>query len=330
MKLKLTGVLMISFAAAILLTACEKENYVNDEGNLVPKTVELDPSLPSITVNGAKLHAEAFGPADSALLIVIHGGPGTDYRSLLKCKEFTKQNYRVVFYDQRGTGLSQRFPKSVYNLQLAYDDLAGVIAHYKTSPNQKVFLLGHSWGAMLATAYINKYPTAVNGAILAEPGGFKWNDVEDYITRLQKLNLFSEHLNDVVYIDQFLTGKKDEHAILDYKFLLSSEAETGTIGNEDRIPSWRYGAVTSKAYLEIGKKEKPDWTTNLKSFTTKVLFIYSERNKAYGVDHAVKVSAAYPNVQLFKALGAGHDMFSFTTGFNNSYPVMLTYLNALK
>lgn len=317
--------------SVLLLTGCTKEKYINEPGNLVQKTVDQDPALPAITVNGAMLHAEAFGPADSAMIVVLHGGPGSDYRYLLNCKAFADQGYRVVFYDQRGAGLSQRFPYASFSMQDQYDDLNAIVAHYRTSPTQKVFLLGHSWGAMLATAYINQNPTAVQGVVLGEPGGFIWQDVLDYVSRSRKLDFFGEDLNDAVYMEQYLSGKQDEHAILDYKFGLWAAAESGTsIGNEGVLPTWRGGAVTFNAYFDIGETQKPDWTTNLDQFTTKVLFIYSENNEAYGLTHAQKVSAAYPNVELFKTNGAGHDMLSFPTGWANTYPVMLNYFNNLK
>jgi len=61
--------------AFVLLVSCEKELEINEPGNLVPKTVVEDANLPSIEVNGAKLHAQAFGPKDSTLIVCIHGGP---------------------------------------------------------------------------------------------------------------------------------------------------------------------------------------------------------------------------------------------------------------
>ncbi|WP_416865261.1 MAG: alpha/beta hydrolase [Imperialibacter sp.] len=313
-----------------IFSGCQDDLDINDSGNLVPKTVDENASLPSVSLNNALFHAEAFGPADGPLLVVLHGGPGSDYRYLLNCKEFANQGYRVVFYDQRGTGLSQRFPKSHYTMQVAYDDLSGIISHFRSDANQKVFLLGHSWGAMLASAYINQYPSAIDGAILAEPGGLVWKDVEDYITRSRKFKYFGESLNDAVYADQFVTGKTDQHAILDYKFMLLTSQESSEIGNEGSLQEWRGGAVTFDAYLEIGDKQKPDWTTNLNKYTTQVLFIYSANNKAYGLQHAQKVSAPYPSVKLFETEGAGHDMLSFPTGWNNTYPVMLDYLNSMK
>ena len=315
------------------LWGCTKENRINEEGNLVPKTVEQDPTLPSLPVNGSLLHAETFGNPDSALLVVLHGGPGSDYRYLLNCKEFANQGYRVVFYDQRGSGLSKRHSKSSYNIQVMLDDLSGVIAHHRKSPAQKVFLLGHSWGAILATAYIDKYPTAINGVILAEPGGFIWEDIDSYVSRSRDIKITSELVNDFLYSGQFITGKKDEHAILDYKYALLSASDgdrDNPIGNEGSLPFWRSGAIVNQALFEIGENENPNWTTHLSQFHTKVLFVYSERNRAYGLAYAQKVSSAYPNVQLLKVNGAGHDMLSFPTGWNNFYPVALNYLNSLK
>jgi len=332
MKIKL---LTLSFVitAIVIMSACTKERMINEAGNLVPKTVEQDATIPSITENGTQLHAEALGHPDSALLVILHGGPGSDYRYLLNCKAFSNQGYRVVFYDQRGSGLSKRHPKDSYSLQLMYDDLSAVITHYKTSPSQKVFLLGHSWGAMLATAYINQFPTRINGVVLAEPGGFVWQDVLDYVKRSRSIKFTSELFNDLLYADQFLTGKESEHAILDYKYSLLSAADgnkDNPTGDEGRTAGWRPGAIVNKALFDIGERDKPDWTKNLSQYTTKVLFVYSENNKAYGLAHAQKVSSAYRNVQLLKVNGAGHNMISFQTGWNNFYLTALAYLNSLK
>ena len=328
-----TKSLLTALFSGLLFCACEPELSIHEPGNLVAKTADQDASVPSINVNGAQLHAEAFGNPNDPMVVVLHGGPGADYRYLLNCKEFANDGFRVIFYDQRGAGLSERFPYSTYTMQVLYDDLTAVISYYKTSPTQRVFLLGHSWGAMLATAYINQYPGIINGAILGEPGGFKWDDVEDYLSRSRDFRLLGEGLNDAVYMEQFITAKQNDHAVLDYKFDLwaaADEEEDSPTGNEGKLPYWRSGAVTSNAYIDWAEEHRPDWTTNLQQYTTKVLFIYSENNLAYGLAHAQKVSSAYSNVQLFETLDAGHDMLSFPRGWNNTYPVMLEYLNSLK
>lgn len=87
----------LSIISATLLTffvfGCEKELSINDDGNLVPKTVEQDTSLPSIIVNNTQLHTEAFGNPANPMLVILHGGPGSDYRYLLNCKAFASQGY---------------------------------------------------------------------------------------------------------------------------------------------------------------------------------------------------------------------------------------------
>lgn len=316
--------------AGFWISSCDKEDTA-EPGALVPLTVDENPSLPSISVNNTKLHAEAFGNANDAMIIILHGGPGADYRSLLHCKELAQDGYFVVFYDQRGSGLSKRHHKDEYTIQLMLDDLTAVINHYRTSPTQKVFLLGHSWGAMLATAYINSYPATINGVVLAEPGGLTYEDTKTYISKSKPIKPFNENTNDVFYTDQFITGKKNEHEILDYKFALSSAysmSSDNITGNAGKYPFWRYGAVVQSAMFTIAQNDGFDWTTDLNLFPTKVLFLYSELNQAYGFDYAQKISSAYPNVEMKEIIGSGHEMLYF--GWEQVHSVVLEYFNSLK
>lgn len=316
--------------AFLSLMSCEKELDINEPGNLVPKTVIEDPSLPSITVNGTKLHAETYGNPDNSMVVFLHGGPGSDYQNGLNVKQLANNGYYVVFYDQRGTGLSQRHDKNSYSIQLYLDDLTSVIEHYRTSPNQKVFLFGHSWGAMLTAAYINVYPDRIDGAIFAEAGGFNKQLLDEYGETSRKLNLFSEITNDVLYYDQFLTGSENEHPILDYKLAIASSfsyAEGNNEGVEGPSPFWRNGAVVFQAFTDISEDEGFDFTTNLNQFQTKVLFIYGENNESYGLNFAQKEAAFFPNTQIIQINDTGHEMIYFK--WNSVYPVVLNYLNSL-
>lgn len=318
----------------MLFYSCTKERYIETSGNLVPKTVDEDTTLPSISINGALLHSEALGDPDSSIILVLHGGPGSDYRYLLNCKAFANNGYRVIFYDQRGSGLSQRFPRKSYSdMQILFDEMTGVINHYKTHPGQKVFLLGHSWGAMLATAYINRYPAGnatiptINGAVLCEPGGFIWKDVKEYVSNSRGFGLSSEFLNDATYLDQFITGKEDQHEILDYK--LGIVAMGNSITGESNELFWRNGAEINNGLYDMGEKQQPNWTANLSLYSTKVLFIYSENNQVYGINWAKKITAPYQNIELFKAANVGHSMLSDAVGWNTCYPKILAYFNSL-
>jgi len=322
-------------SVAFLLLSCENA-LIDEPGNLVPPTVDQDPTLPSITVNGAMLHAEAFGPPGGSMVVCIHGGPGGDYRYMLNCGDLADQGYRVVLYDQRGSGLSQRFSKDSYTdlglgaLDLLYDELSGVIANYRTSPDQDVFLLGHSWGAILATGYTGKNPEAVQGLVVWEPGGLEWDDIVDYVEESNSFNLWGETLNDATYLDQFMTGNENDHEILDYKMAMRTSKNDIT-GDDSTQPNsfWRSGAVLSAALLEIGEDYEPDFSEGINNFNVPVLFFYSEMNEAYPDSWAQKISGAYNSTEISQVLGVGHDdMIKDNTAWSEqTLPRILTYLS---
>lgn len=322
--------------AGIAFTSCKKERLMKEPGNLVPKTVDQDLTLPSITVNGARLHSESYGPPDSTMIIAIHGGPGGDYRYMLNCRDLADAGYRVVFYDQMGSGLSQRFPKSHYSqspMDLIYNELSGVITHYRRSPSQKVVLLGHSWGAILASGYAGKYPANVQGMILCEPGGLKWEDIKTYVSKSRSFSFFGELLNDATYSDQFVTIKgKDEHEVLDYKMALFASKNEIT-GEDNTRPGsfWRSGAVISNALFEYGEKNTIDFSEGIGNFQKPVLFFNSEFNKAYPDSWMQKITQVYPRIRLETISGVGHDgiVSDESKWHTATRPLVINYLKSL-
>lgn len=146
----------------------------------VAETVAQDSTISHITIDDVVFHAETHGNDTARTIIVIHGGPGQDYRYLLPLKSLS-DNYRVVFYDQRGTGLSPRVDASELTLQSSIEDLDRIVNYY--CPDEKVNILGHSWGAMLGSAYLGKHPEKVHKIILAEPGFLTSEMAEEFMLR---------------------------------------------------------------------------------------------------------------------------------------------------
>jgi proline iminopeptidase len=305
----------------------------SEDGNLVPPTVDNDPTLPRIALNGTLFHAETFGDPSAPVIIMLHGGPGNDYRELIRLRQAVdgvrlEDRHFVVFWDQRGTGLSRRHdPKDV--TQADYDaDLEAIVDHY--SPSRPVVLIGHSWGGMYATSYIAKHPDRVAGAVLMEPGplnGALDNEISGGIT----VDYGSKWLNDYVWAQT--TVSPDDHARMDYDRLL------GMVGNPspgyhlsttDRMPVWRLGAVAYAAVTKSGTsggKAVYDFTQGLASYQRPVLFEASELDTVIGVDFQKRQMAFYPNAQLVVIPGAGHD-FQWTLPEVTLRPVF-SYLAAI-
>lgn len=132
----------------------------------VPRTTQFNDSIPYTKINNYKFHTEIFGKTESTPIIVVHGGPGIDYEYLKPLKNLSK-DYRVIFYDQRGTGLSPRVEKKFLTLEQNVEDLHSIAEHF--SNGKKVKIIGHSWGAMLTVGFLSKYPETVSQAVIVEP-----------------------------------------------------------------------------------------------------------------------------------------------------------------
>jgi len=133
----------------------------------VPATLGPGSEQPTLQLNQATFHVQTFGEPSQPPLLVVHDGPGGDHRSLLPLKALADSHY-VIFYDQRGTGLSPRVPNAQLSIELALQDLEAFVLHY--GKGRPVALLGHGWGGMLAASYAVREPARVSRLMLAEPG----------------------------------------------------------------------------------------------------------------------------------------------------------------
>lgn len=180
----------------------------------VPKTTQLDESLPYTEIDGYKFHTEIFGNPKSTPIIVVHGGPGGDYEYLKSLKALS-QDYRVIFYDQRGTGLSPRVDKEYLTLENNLDDLHSVIQYF--SREGKVKLIGHSWGGMLVTAYLATYPEKVSQAVIVEPGMLYPMSAKAFVACMKESQSICDMFALIRYITVYpFVSKNDGHEGFDY------------------------------------------------------------------------------------------------------------------
>lgn len=115
-----------------------------------------------IEVNGASLFCKTMGRGSP--LIVLHGGPGFSHDHLLPLSKLARDNF-LIFYDQRGGGKStgEITPETI-NLGTFIDDLDAIRKAYKLD---KIAILGHSWGGLLAMHYAIAHPEHVEKVILS-------------------------------------------------------------------------------------------------------------------------------------------------------------------
>jgi proline iminopeptidase len=286
-----------------------------EPGNLVPSTVAEDRSLPAIEMNGARFHLETLGNPANPVIVFLHGGPGGDYRSLLKLAERANgyslaDDHFLVYWDQRGSGLSERQNKDVLTADVFVNDLNTLIERY--SPGRRVFLIGESWGGMFATRYINQYPQRVAGAVLIEPGPLDGATMERLKGDIAPIALGAEWLNDYAWSSQFLSP--DDHARMDYERAIGMKDGQPRFHQSTTNPavSWRLGAVASRYVTKNGQNDKGvftyDFTTSLSAYIRPVLFIAGSWSEVLGPSLQEKQILRYPSASLKVVDGAGHDV----------------------
>ena len=103
--------------------------------------------------------------ADGGLpLVALHGGPGSTSLGLQVLEPLADER-RVVFYDQLGCGnSSQPSDPSLWTVELFVAELANL---REALGLERIHLLGHSWGGMLALEYMLTQPAGVESLVLS-------------------------------------------------------------------------------------------------------------------------------------------------------------------
>ena len=101
-----------------------------------------------IPTNGIILHTVLDGPEDGPVVLLLHGFPEFWYGWRRQIPALAAAGFRVLAPDQRGYNLSDR-PRalSAYSLDALANDALGLI---DASGRERVYLVGHDWGAMVA------------------------------------------------------------------------------------------------------------------------------------------------------------------------------------
>jgi proline iminopeptidase len=120
-----------------------------------------------IQVPGGPVWYKVTGSGDGIPLLALHGGPGGTSCDFAQLDPLGKQR-PVVRYDQLGTGRSGRPDDSSRWTVEHYVEELDVVRH--ALGLERVHLLGHSWGASLAAAYVqSKGTNGIESVIFSSP-----------------------------------------------------------------------------------------------------------------------------------------------------------------
>ena len=110
-----------------------------------------------------KLYVEESGSPEGIPVLFVHGGPGGGTRTSDRCF-FNPEKYRIILFDQRGSG--QSTPHALLennNTQALIEDIETIRTSLKID---RWVVFGGSWGSALGLLYAQAYPELVMGLIL--------------------------------------------------------------------------------------------------------------------------------------------------------------------
>ena len=96
-------------------------------------------------------------------VVILHGGPGISHNYMTDIAKGLDNQFRFIFYDQRGVGLSYSYSKAAISMEKNVQDVEKL---RKALGVEKLNLISHSAGTYLAMSYLQMYPQNVKNLVL--------------------------------------------------------------------------------------------------------------------------------------------------------------------
>jgi proline iminopeptidase len=145
-----------------------------------------DPLTPPATTGpqwrvAPNIELHHFEQGSGTPILVVHGGPGFPPTRPWQAGTLLSGDFRLIYYHQRGCGLSSRpiqsfqnqdMPGNMRNLHQTLGlpaQIADIERIRRILGIEKLILLGHSFGADIATLYAAEFPEHVQALVLVAP-----------------------------------------------------------------------------------------------------------------------------------------------------------------
>ncbi|MCB9651309.1 MAG: alpha/beta hydrolase, partial [Deltaproteobacteria bacterium] len=300
---------MLRVRAALLLHLVPLWACVDpgDPGAWVPATVDEDPSLPSRSLDVVghlrQVHLRTFGAEGAPPLFVIPGS-ASDLRAYAPLAALS-DHYRVVMWDLRGNGLSERVPAEELGFEAMAEELEAM--WLAEAGGEPATFIGHSWSAAFVALYLARHPEHVRQAVLIEPPGLK-DSFQDQVGLA--LDLMAPGYLDLVWS---VGSAPLDHVGLDYQMLgmLQSGVRNFYCDPDDHPPwpVWRPGAlalITWEAAILKGTSLDYDFTPGVGDFTGEVLIVGTECSPIGTEFQTATNLTVFQDARVLDIRGSGH------------------------
>jgi pimeloyl-ACP methyl ester carboxylesterase len=279
---------------------------------------------------GSRIAYTEYDPPAGATLkpepiVFVHGGPGL--RQAPFDAEFyggfANDGFRVVLYDQAGSGLSGFLPRlRDYTIARSVEDLEAIRLNLGAD---RMILIGHSWGSTLAASYMAKYPAHVAKVVFHSPGMI-WHVSQDsfdfdrtdggkqIVPALRLLAALFLQVRNPDSAEHLVSQREAEElvapAIVQMAGTLVCKGDSGTLPsvfatfkNSRENPA--FNPYVSQALVPQTENPEADPHPALRNIRTPAILLYGECNYlSWG--GAVDYRNTLPNLKIYYIPRAGH------------------------
>jgi len=278
-----------------------------------------------VEVDGHKVIAYSFG-SGAETVFCLNGGPGLpcDYlREAHSC--LVDKGYRVVAFDQLGTGASDRpTDPALWTIGRYVEETETV---RKALGLGKVHMLGHSWGGWLAIDYALTYPENLRTLILEDTVA----DMPHLISELERLRAALGPETVAMMQKHEAQGTYDHPeymaavTILNYRHVCRLQEWPAPVRRS--LDDWNMGPYTTmqgpNEFLYIGNLKDWNRIPDLPRMTVPTLITVGEHDELTPAC-ALRMKLAIPNAELKVFTSASHMPFYENPG--DYYPALLDFL----
>lgn len=258
-----------------------------------------------VRTNGICLHVAAAGDPAAPPVILLHGFPEFWYGWKHQIPALAEAGYRVLAPDQRGYNLSEK-PDGLEACTL--DTLAAdVIGLIDAAGRDKVFLVGHDWGAAVAWWTALKYPERVEKlVILNVPHPAIMIEMLDKNGR-QRLKSWYIGFFQIPRLPEWMLGAANSYGLANMLLTASNRGSLNDADIAQYCEAWAQpGALTAMLnwYRSIVQR-RPAMPADLR-IRVPVLILWGERDLALVPELADASAALCDDVRVVRFPAASH------------------------
>jgi pimeloyl-ACP methyl ester carboxylesterase len=277
-------------------------------------TLRSDPVVVTAT-DGISLHAEVDEPdrpTDEPTVVFVHG-----YALNLDCWHFQREHFRgsrrLVFYDQRSHGRSERSPVGNATMDQLGRDLHSVIE--ELVPEGPLVLVGHSMGGMTVMSLAEQHPELFGsrvvgvGLVSTSAGGLRPHRVLSPLLPDRVMSQLTPRAMALLarapgLVDGARRTGSDIGFLVTSKMAFGSEVPTPYVEFVDEMLAQTPFEVIAEFFPNFGELDKFAVLHSFEQVPTVV--VCGTEDLLTSIGHSRKIASRIRGAELVEVEGAGH------------------------